>query len=141
VAETVGAGRSLSSAGGGVAVTAKKANRKNAGSGERGRARDRGRSPASLSVALVSPGLQPALARNPSALSGATHSPATPQYIYLCRGSLVPVSRAIYPSSAGESEGAGSRLPSKVSLLPRLISPSCSVLLAVNESTLSACRS
>ena len=61
---------------------------------------------ASLS-ARVAPGLCPALARNPSALSGATHHRAgrPPRAIYTRAAALSRLS--IYPSSADESEGAG----------------------------------
>ena len=60
---------------------------------------------ASLS-ARVAPGSHPALARNPSALSGATHHRAGHRApIYTRAAALSRLS--IYPSSADESEGAG----------------------------------
>ena len=73
--------------------------------GEEGSERS-GEISASLS-ARVAPGLRPALARNPSALSGATHHRAgrPPRAIYTRAAALSRLS--IYPSSADESEGAG----------------------------------
>jgi hypothetical protein len=51
-------------------------------------------------------GLQPSLARNPSALSGATHSGRLATSIYtLSHGTVPPLDLS---SSAGESERAGS---------------------------------
>jgi hypothetical protein len=64
-AETVGAGRSLSSAGGGRWRLRRR--RPIEKTLDQGRARNRGRSPASLS-ARVSPGLQPALALGPQSV-------------------------------------------------------------------------
>jgi hypothetical protein len=72
-------------------------------------ARDRGRSPRRCPP-RVAPGLHPALARNPSALSGATHH-RPPPYIPtpLAAGLIPPLHIPIDP--ADDSEGASD--PSK----------------------------
>ena len=95
--------------------------------GEEGSERS-GEISASLS-ARVAPGLHPALSRNPSALSGATHHRAGHRApIYTRAAALSRLS--IYPSSADESEGSG--LPGKVEQPP---------LLPSSLDDLSCCRS